>query len=63
MNSNSLIAQRVAQRPPELRRRNRRVATIIVVVVTLMTLACAAYINWYGGLNKGPMKPLRSSSY
>jgi hypothetical protein len=46
--------------PAEMRRRNRRVAYIIVTILVLMTLFCAAYIKWFGGINKGPMQPYHS---
>ena len=38
--------------------RNRRLATFLGVVVILLMLLSMAYIHFFGGVNKGPMKPL-----
>lgn len=48
-------------RSPELRRRIRRTAIVAAVVVILMVVGAIIYIIYWGGANKGPMKPLHSS--
>jgi hypothetical protein len=48
-------------RSPLLNRRNRTVGLIVAFVAIVLMLAAMAYIKWYGGINKGPMKPLHSS--
>jgi hypothetical protein len=48
-------------RPEELNRRNRRVGLIVALIVILLMLFSAAYIYWFGGINKGPMNPHHSS--
>jgi hypothetical protein len=40
-----------------LRRRNRRVGILLAVIFLVLVLLCGAYIHWYGGTNKPPMKP------
>jgi hypothetical protein len=45
-------------RRENLRERNRRVGSVVGLVVVLLMLLSMAYIYWFGGLNKGPMKPL-----
>ena len=46
--------------PDELRRRNRRVGIIIATIVFVLTLLCALYIRFLGGVNKGPLQPFHS---
>ncbi|HVK40702.1 MAG TPA: hypothetical protein VNA88_19370 [Candidatus Kapabacteria bacterium] len=47
--------------PRELRRRNRRVGILLAVAFVTLVALCAAYIYWYGGSNKPPMKPFHVS--
>lgn len=47
-------------RVAEMQRNNRRVAVIALVIAVGLLLASAAYINWFGGSNRGAMRPLHS---
>ena len=48
-----------AERTP-LRRRNRRLAITLAIVFVALVLMCVAYIAWFGGSNKPPMRPYHS---
>jgi hypothetical protein len=47
-------------RSESLRRRNRKVGLIVALVVVLLVVFTFIYVNWFGGVNKGPMAPLHS---
>ena len=57
---NGVAGGRRAVRTPEQRRRNRRVGIIAALVAVLMMVGSAFYIAYFGGVNKGPMKPFHS---
>ena len=41
----------------DLQRRNRRLGLLIAGVVLGLTILCALYITWFGGVNKEDAKP------
>ena len=46
---------------PQLRRRNRRTALMLFTALIVATVLCAIWIAFFGGLNKGQLKPYHSS--
>ncbi len=59
-NGRSLHDYRTA-RTPELKRRIRITGLTIGAVVLVVIAFSVVYVSFWGGVNKGPMEPLRNS--